>query len=140
MNVTCLGSCVVVLLLCAELISNVYTSDTHICFCYWILIVAAALCPLMWFGTPKEFWPVAAGALGLSVVAIVLLLWDVIEDYQSIEIKAEYEPLSIGSFVLAFGTVTFAYGATCSFPTFQNDMKDKSQFKYAVAIGFASKK
>ncbi|RWS25637.1 amino acid transporter ANT1-like protein, partial [Leptotrombidium deliense] len=58
-------------------------------------------------------------------------------DYQS-ENKKEihYPKPSFSSFFLAIGTVMFAYGATASFPTFQNDMRERRKFPIAVVIAF----
>ena len=34
---------------------------------YWILIVSAVLCPLLWLGTPKDFWVRSFGVRALLV-------------------------------------------------------------------------
>lgn len=137
---TLFGSCVVVLLLCSEIIYNVAKDAIGICFCNWILIIAAVLCPLMWFGTPGEFWPAAAGAIGTTSIAVVLVIWeitnDLVENLESDDIQ--YSTPTIKTYFLAFGTVMFAYGGTAGFPTFQNDMKHKNKFKYSLILGFIS--
>ena len=42
--------------------------------CEWMLIVAACLAPLCWFGSPADFWFVAVGALVSTVVGCVMVL------------------------------------------------------------------
>ena len=39
-----------------------------------MLIVAACLAPLCWFGSPADFWFVAVGALVSTVVGCVMVL------------------------------------------------------------------
>ena len=39
-----------------------------------MVIVAVILTPLTWAGTPKDFWPIAVGALITTVVACVLII------------------------------------------------------------------
>jgi vesicular inhibitory amino acid transporter len=105
----------------------------------WIIILSCILCPLTFFGTPSEFWPAAAGALATTSLAVVLILTDTVEILQqNVEqnITVPTSEVSLKSLFLAFGTVMFAYGGTASFPTFQNDMKDKSKFSQSVIVGF----
>ena len=42
--------------------------------CEWMVIVAVILIPLTWAGTPKDFWPIAVGALITTVVACILII------------------------------------------------------------------
>lgn len=97
--------------------------STGICFCTWLIILAAILTPLTWFGTPSEFWPAAAGALLTTTIAVILILIDCLINYehQPKEDRAYLgeEGIDFKSVFLAFGTVMFAYGGTASFPTFQ---------------------
>ena len=39
-----------------------------------MVIVAVMLIPLTWAGTPKDFWPIAVGALITTVVACILII------------------------------------------------------------------
>ncbi len=43
--------------------------------CIWMAIVTGILTPLTWLGTPKDFWPIAVGALvsTLGVAGIVMV-------------------------------------------------------------------
>lgn len=58
------------------LIATFMTSLTGVLTpCIWMAIVVAALTPLTWLGTPKDFWPVAVGALvsTLAVAGVVMV-------------------------------------------------------------------
>lgn len=105
----------------------------------WIIILSCILCPLTFFGTPSEFWPAAAGALATTTLAVVLILTDTLTTLQQNAQNDSFpghNDVSFKSLFLAFGTVMFAYGGTASFPTFQNDMKDKRKFPQSVVVGF----
>lgn len=132
---TLFGVATVFLLLSSQMIGDL-AAKFGITFCYWILILAAFLCPLMWLGTPDDFWPAAVVALITTVTACILLFASVIRDRTEVT-NVEYKKPSISSFFLAFGTILFSFGGASTFPTFQNDMKDRSQFPKAAIIGFS---
>ena len=51
------GSGVVYVLLSAELIRDlVKSAGFDMVECYWILVIAAVLCPCTFLGSPKDFW------------------------------------------------------------------------------------
>lgn len=133
------GSCCVLLMVCAQLTQSLIDPDHNLSYGLWILIIGAAICPLMWLGTPAEFWPAAAIALSTSTVAVVLLLIEIFKDFVKMDSLPEPSPVDISTISLAFGSFVFAFGGTGPFPTFQNDMKEKNKFTKAVTIGFISK-
>ena len=51
-----------------------FLAGVHLHLCQWMVIVAVILTPLTWAGTPKDFWPIAVGALITTVVACVLII------------------------------------------------------------------
>ena len=51
-----------------------FLAGLHLHLCQWMVIVAAMLIPLTWAGTPKDFWPIAVGALITTVVACILII------------------------------------------------------------------
>lgn len=53
--------------------------------------------------------------------------------------EAQHPPPTVYSFFLGFGTMLFSYGGAITFPTIQNDMRDRSKFPLAVVISFAGK-
>lgn len=141
LQVTLIGTSAVLLLVCAQLSSDLIDRNHSLSYGLWILIIAFGICPFMWLGTPVEFWPAAAIALGTSTIAVLLLLFEIGRDLAS----TSYDQLPIASEVnlstisLAFGSFMFASGGTGPFPTYQNDMRDKSKWTRAVVIGFTGK-
>lgn len=131
---TLFGVATVFLLLASQLIGSL-AEKWGISFCYWVLILAVILCPIMWLGTPEDFWPAAILALVTTFVACILLFVALLKADNE-PAKVEYAPPTVLSFFLAFGTILFAFGGASSFPTFQNDMRDKTQFPAAASIGF----
>ncbi|KAG8184420.1 hypothetical protein JTE90_004590 [Oedothorax gibbosus] len=133
-DINLFGVAIVFLLLSSQLISTVAAS-WGINFCYWLLIIGAVLCPLMWLGTPEDFWPAAVIALGSTIVACVLLIVLIAKD-AAVAANAHYPPPTVKNFFLAFGTILFSFGGAASFPTFQNDMKNRNDFPKAAIAGF----
>ncbi|UYV83376.1 hypothetical protein LAZ67_23000819 [Cordylochernes scorpioides] len=137
-NTTLIGCATVFLLLSSSMARSIAAKQAEcITFCHWALILAAVLCPLMWLGTPKDFWPVAVGAMLSTAVACVLTVMGVALDAPAQSHQSHnHSPPSLRSFFLAFGTITFSFGGASTFPTFQNDMRDRTQFPKAVLISF----
>ncbi|KAL3882286.1 hypothetical protein ACJMK2_028648 [Sinanodonta woodiana] len=135
-NFTLFGAAVVYLVVSAEnihsLVQEVY-GDVHAC--YWALIVAGALAPFTFLNTPKDFWLVALGATGTTAIACIILLTNISMDKSSHRTVKHTTPDFI-SFSTAFGTMCFAFGGHPSFPTFQEDMREKKKFWKAVIIGY----
>lgn len=50
--------------------------------------------------------------------------------------EAQHPSPTPDSFFLGFGTMLFSYGGAITFPTIQNDMRDRSKFPLAVVISF----
>ena len=46
----------VYVLLSAELIRDLVKPVFDMTECYWILVIAAVLCPCTFLGSPKDFW------------------------------------------------------------------------------------
>jgi amino acid permease len=46
--------------------------------------------------------------------------------------------VTFGSFSLSFATILFSFGGASTFPTIQNDMKDKGKFYVSVLMCFSS--
>ncbi|BFZ10134.1 hypothetical protein BsWGS_13173 [Bradybaena similaris] len=135
-NVTLFGVAVVFLLLASENLQNmVKNAGKDISFCYWLIIVAGALCPVSWLGTPKDFWPIAVGAVVSTSIACCLILANIVRDGQKLN-PATYPQLEFDSFFMAFGTICFAFGGHPAFPTFQTDMKEPEKFGRAIFIAY----
>ena len=140
MDITFFGGSVVYLLLCSELVESLTHNITkHITFCDWILIIALLLLPLSWLGSPADFWPLAVGAIGTTLLGLLLLMVEIIKDAPTYMHAATHKAPTFKGFFLGFGIMVFAFGGAAAFPTFQNDMKDKTKFPIAVVTGFICK-
>ncbi|XP_054154352.1 uncharacterized protein LOC128952915 [Oppia nitens] len=137
MDVTFFGGNVVYILLCSELLESLtHSFIKHITLCDWILILTLLLIPLSWLGSPADFWPLAFGAIGTTILGLILLIVQIIIDAPTFKDKANHDSPTFSNFFLGFGTIVFAFGGAAAFPTFQNDMKDRTKFPIAVVVGF----
>ena len=68
------GGCVFIVLIAQLLGSLLAAAGLELSLCLWMVIVAACLTPLTWMGTPKDFWPIAVGALITTCVACLLIV------------------------------------------------------------------
>ena len=127
----------------------------------WMMITACILIPLTWLGTPKDFWPVAVGALFTTVLACMGIMIQALidnhycnNDYWDEETRrmkkcftfkngTEYinevesvgvtypDPSMWGS-IKAFASIMYAFAGASTFPTIQADMKEKQKFKWSA--------
>jgi len=127
------GGCVFIVLIAQLLGSLVGAAGFHLSLCVWMVIVAAGLTPLTWMGTPKDFWPIAVGALISTVLACILVIVNCIMTGTQLEEKVFPTPTADGTFK-AFGSIMFAFAGASTFPTIQADMKDRSKFNYSAMM------
>lgn len=52
-------------------------------FCDWSIIITLVMVPIAMFGTPKDFWPIAIGAMLFTGFACVLILTETLREVQS---------------------------------------------------------
>ncbi|XP_052089874.1 uncharacterized protein LOC127726532 [Mytilus californianus] len=136
-NFTLFGVSVVFLILAAENLQDLISHATkEVSFCYFIIILAVVLMPVVCLGTPKDFWPIAVGATLATGLACILLLARIIQDKDKHGTTVEHSKQEFTSFFTAFGTIVFAFGGHPAFPTFQADMRNKADFKWAVLLGY----
>jgi len=141
---TLYGACVLILVLMATFLENIFHElDVDLDKCFFALIVAGAMMPLCWLGTPADFWFVAVGALVSTVVGCLMIMvkegMDV-NDKESCYFEGEWKdwkvnrpaPASIADFGKAFSSIMFAFAGASTFPTIQADMKDKGKFPMAA--------
>ena len=135
------GGAICMTLICSELVHGI-VNNFHlphlegVTFCQWILIIGVTMIPLSWFGSPADFWPVAIMAMGGTAVASVLVTYAIItSDHAPNPTRADPTPRT---FFVALGTIIFGYGGASAMPTFQMDMKKKSDFVPAVSLAFLS--
>ncbi|XP_075530794.1 uncharacterized protein LOC142563939 isoform X1 [Dermacentor variabilis] len=129
----------VFILLSAELVMDVmrqfFGDKVTLTFCYWLIIISAAMGVLMLLGTPKDFGFAAFGAMGATAAAFLIIVgvccaW--MHDGRA-AFPRESPHVGFAAFFRGFGTIMFSYGGAAMFPTIQNDMRDRSRFPMAVA-------
>jgi len=127
------GGCVFIVLIAQLLGSLVSAAGFDLSLCVWMVIVAASLTPLTWMGTPKDFWPIAVGALITTCIACLLVIITCVTDGTKLEVKVFPAPTADGIFK-AFGSIMFAFAGASTFPTIQADMKNRSKFNYSAIM------
>jgi len=127
------GGCVFIVLIAQLLGSLVSAAGFDLSLCVWMVIVAASLTPLTWMGTPKDFWPIAVGALITTCIACLLIIVTCALDGSKLEAREFPSPTVDGTFK-AFGSIMFAFAGASTFPTIQADMKDRSKFHISAIM------
>lgn len=134
---TLYGAGCVFIVLISQLVQSLLAEvGVNLDLCLMMLIVAGALTPLTWLGTPKDFWPIAVGALLTTVVACVLIVIQALLDHHETTELAEidYPYPSVEGSIKAFASIMFAFAGASTFPTIQADMKHKDQFKISAIM------
>lgn len=119
-----------------------YSQELNPTKCLWMLIVAFTLTPFTWLGSPKDFWPIAVGALLTTVAACVCIIIQSLLDHredttygtEAYKGDVDYPDATIMGWVKAFSTIMFAFAGASTFPTIQADMKHKDQFKISALV------
>jgi len=139
-NVTLVGVTTVFLILSGDLLQALlgpYEPVVLGSHCWCTLLTGAVLLPLSWLGTPKDFWPSAVVAMATTMLAVVVVVVQL--GFQKDQYKdADYSTPSFNTFFLGFGTILFSFGGAATFPTIQNDMKDRSRFPSSVGTAFTA--
>lgn len=135
------GVSVVFLLLTSNLLFDILKTYhvqylSSLTSCQWVIVVGLLSCPFMWLPSPAEITFIAYTAMSCTAVSCVLLL--IIYSQQDWSSLPTPDPIQFEPFCLSLGTIAFAFGGTATFPTFQNFMKNRSHFPYAVVAGFFS--
>ncbi|XP_063402409.1 uncharacterized protein LOC134686665 [Mytilus trossulus] len=135
-NFTLFGASTVYLILASENIEDLMSDVTKdISFCYWLLILGAILTPITCLGTPADFWPIGVGATLSTGIACILILIQVLHDNKSAP-PVTHSSTDFMKFSAAFGTLVFSVSGHPAFPTFIADMKKKTDFKWAILLGY----
>ncbi|KAK3856981.1 hypothetical protein Pcinc_036737 [Petrolisthes cinctipes] len=136
-----MGTTTVYVILTSELIHRIVQHATdNTCVlsqCHLILIVGAAMVPLTWLGTPKDFWQASVLAVLATVVAIIVIIVEIFTSDRFPYEPPTYPNPTVKSFSLGFGAILYAFGGSAVFPTIQNDMANRSLFWMSVIGGFA---
>ena len=92
------GGCVFIVLISQLLQSLFQAAGFDLSLCVWMVIVAGGLTPLTWMGTPKDFWPIAIGALITTMIACLLIVITCIMDGTQLTEKTFPSPSAVGFF------------------------------------------
>ena len=92
------GGCVFIVLISQLLQSLFLAAGFKLSLCIWMVIVAGGLTPLTWMGTPKDFWPIAVGALITTMIACLLIVVTCIMDGTKLPDKKFPSPSADGFF------------------------------------------
>ena len=133
------GGCVFIVLIAQLTKSLLLSAGLDLSLCIWMVIVAGTLTPLTWMGTPKDFWPIAVGALITTCIACLLIVINCILKGNQLEDGAKYPAATMEGFFGAFGTIMFAFAGASTFPTIQADMKERSKFPISATLAIGSK-
>ncbi|XP_071842936.1 uncharacterized protein [Apostichopus japonicus] len=136
-NATLFGVGTVFLLIASENIQELLTTlHKDFSFCALLPIIAVCLWPITWLGTPKDFWPVAIGAMCATATACLAMFIQILLDRNASETPT-YPPSGFSDFFLAFGVILFAFGGHAAFPTIQHDMRNPKDFSKVVTVAYA---
>lgn len=130
--ITLVGGTTVFIILVAQMI-NPLIDDLSVC--EWVLVIGFVLMPLTWLGTPKDFWQASVAAVVATVVACLVVFIELFINPTG-DAYVQYTNPTVSSFSLGFGAILFAFGGASTFPTIQNDMKDRTQFWKSVVVAF----
>nr|KAG5690264.1 hypothetical protein BaRGS_018616 [Batillaria attramentaria] len=108
------GGATVFMLLASQNLQLVVAHLFHkdLSFCVWLLVLAGILIPCTWPGTPKDFWPVAVGAMTATSLACIVLVVAMAKDPRSVA-PVVHREVDLLSFAMAFGTIAFS---SCGHP------------------------
>jgi len=133
-SITLYGGGCVFIVLTAQLVGSLMSAaGVHLTLCAWMVIVAAFLTLLTWAGTPKDFWPIAVGALITTVTACIIIMINVGSKGSELA-EITYPAPTADGFFKAFGSIMFAFAGASTFPTIQADMKERSKFNYSAVL------
>ncbi|KAB0795947.1 hypothetical protein PPYR_10008 [Photinus pyralis] len=136
-QITLFGAGTVYLLLSSQVLQKLLKYLLpDLSFCFWFLIIAIMLTPAMWLGSPKDFSLAGIIATSTTVLACIFIFAQSIIDGKHGTSRVPHKIHSFHDFFLAFGILLFSYGGASTFPTIQNDMKDKKKFTTSVCIAF----
>uniref|UniRef100_A0A0A9ZCL0 Proton-coupled amino acid transporter 4 n=2 Tax=Lygus hesperus TaxID=30085 RepID=A0A0A9ZCL0_LYGHE len=137
-QITLFGAGVVYLLLASQIVQDLLKNVfPGIHYCMWFLIFAVFITPPMWLGSPKDFRLVGFLAVLTTVLSCIFIFVQIISEGIENTEHVSHAPKGAMDFFLAFGIILFSFGGASTFPTIQNDMIDRSQFKTSVYMGFA---
>ncbi|XP_021379905.1 uncharacterized protein LOC110467220 [Mizuhopecten yessoensis] len=116
-----------------ETLSNAFGYEIY--SCYWMLIITGCITPLTWFGTPKDFWWMAYGAVSTTALCVVMIVIMCVLDAPN-QPNVQHTDTDIQKITLGIGMIMYGFGIHSNLPTFQMDMKRPMDYKLAVISGY----
>ncbi|XP_059488359.1 uncharacterized protein LOC132204082 [Neocloeon triangulifer] len=139
LDITVFGGCIPNLLVASQNLQLIGLKMSHwsfeFSFCYWLVLVGIALCPIMWLGSPKDMkW--LAGTSVFTVGSVGVLTWvTMITDTRDLEI-APVPAISWEAIAVAYGVIAFQFDIHPMILTVQVDMERKNELGKAITCGF----
>ncbi|BES92977.1 Vesicular inhibitory amino acid transporter [Nesidiocoris tenuis] len=103
-------------------------------YCYWIIILGAVCCPIMWIGSPKDLKWLGFGSVFIVLTSSALTYYCLLSspgpDVPFIP-DFNWENLAI-----AYGILAFQFDVHPMILTVQMDMKNKNQLGIAILLAF----
>ncbi|KAG1692970.1 Amino acid transporter AVT1C [Nymphon striatum] len=128
------GCDVVILLLSSQLVQSL-TTTYPISYCNWILIIGLCLMPTTWLESPKDFWQAGVAAFLATAISMVIVSVQLVGDLLVKNINDTVKPeINVQAVMFTYGTIAFMNGGSATFPTIQNDMKDKKKFSFTYGM------
>ncbi|XP_042904303.1 uncharacterized protein [Parasteatoda tepidariorum] len=135
LHTTAVGVSVVYLLVSAQVGQSMCEEYFSLGYKTWIIILGTILCPLTWFGSIEKFKFAGLGAMLSILAACLAMIVGIVLDLLKTE-TVNWEPPTISSISMSFGTMLFAFGGIFFYVTVQNDMRCKQQFNKASIVSF----
>ncbi len=101
MHINLYGVTIIYLLMISEMIESIFgelSLPSNLTYCIFIPIIVIILTPLMWLGSPSEFWPAAYLALTTISIGLILLVIHLFLDARQFTSKSEYLAPNFSSF------------------------------------------
>ncbi|VDK70225.1 unnamed protein product [Litomosoides sigmodontis] len=133
---TLFGATVVYILLSSKIIQKFMANfDVNLNFCLLLFVVTLAILPVTFLKSPADFWWAIVIAVICTIITIAMTIVGISLDFNDCYYEAQYSDISIDS-ILGLGIFLFAFNGHQVFPTVQNDMRNPSDFKKSIFVGF----
>ncbi|XP_057665195.1 uncharacterized protein LOC130899335 [Diorhabda carinulata] len=118
---------------------RISNGSIDISYCFWIIMVGALLCPILWLGSPKDMKCLCSISVGIVLTVFFLTSGCILfsPGYIPEESKLVHnENLPWKNILKAYGILAFQFDIHPSILTIQVDMNDKSRLSKALLSGF----
>nr|XP_033326323.1 amino acid transporter AVT1B [Megalopta genalis] len=105
-------------------------------FCYWLLVVGALLCPIMWLGSPRDMKLLAVFSCTAVVLTAGLIWWCIVTDDRELDTLPVPTSPSWDKFISGYGMLAFQFDVHPTLMTVQVDMRRPQDINKAVLISF----